>query len=379
MSPEGFQFDLTSPAYIWVHFDGLGLAKFALAPDQAQDGSDAHGRSAELIFAPACWLHPIAELRIHLRPQIEFGFPRIDELELVRVFVFDAKPDGARGRIVNADLYYSFGTDRKSSFEASLKLQLREASAADHMICHRCKYQKQVINGNAVAYLREHPDSAERQYTDRSEQQEPLGDDKSHREHRNDTMFGRDGKLRSETRRTLFQAPQSNVSSGLRFIIGMTFKKPLFLAVLLIVAAASGQAIAQSDAPNPIESVYLARDNGDGKPGEEVTYFGPDDIPIYCVVKLSEPQIATFKMLLFAVDVAGVKPETRVVTSDYTTKKGEDTVYFSGRPRGKWTAGIYRFEILVDGKKATELRFEIRSLSRKGAPSNGRTARSGRN
>lgn len=192
-------------------------------------------------------------------------------------------------------------------------------------------------------------------------------------------MFGRDGKLRSETRRTLFQAPQSNVSSGLRFIIGMTFKKPLFLAVLLIVAAASGQAIAQSDAPNPIESVYLARDNGDGKPGEEVTYFGPDDIPIYCVVKLSEPQIATFKMLLFAVDVAGVKPETRVVTSDYTTKKGEDTVYFSGRPRGKWTAGIYRFEILVDGKKATELRFEIRSLSRKGAPSNGRTARSGRN
>jgi hypothetical protein len=59
--------------------------------------------------------------------------------------------------------------------------------------------------------------------------------------------------------------------------------------------------------------------------------------------------------------VAGVKPETKVVSTSYTTKDGENRVNFNGRPAGKWVPGKYRAEIFVDGKLAKNLTFEIKA------------------
>lgn len=113
-----------------------------------------------------------------------------------------------------------------------------------------------------------------------------------------------------------------------------------------------------------VEEVYLAKDDGSGQAGEAVTNFQTSDVPIYCVVQLDTATGSTVKMNFVAVSVPGVKAETRVVSTSYTTKNGEDRVNFTGKPRGNWTAGKYRVDVFVDGKLAKNLEFEIRGAAK---------------
>lgn len=112
-----------------------------------------------------------------------------------------------------------------------------------------------------------------------------------------------------------------------------------------------------------IKEVYLAKDDGAGRAGESADSFSPTDIPIYAVVVLDTAAIVTVKMDLVAADVPGVRADTKVVSTSYTTRNGEDRVNFSGRPAGKWTAGKYRADIFINGRRAKYLVFEIKSAS----------------
>ena len=110
-----------------------------------------------------------------------------------------------------------------------------------------------------------------------------------------------------------------------------------------------------------VEEVYLARDNGKGKAGDQVSEFSTSDIPIYCVVLLETGSKVTVKMNFVAVSVSGVKPDTKVVTASYTTQEGQNRVNFSGRPEDKWTPGTYRVDIFIDGKISKNVEFEIKN------------------
>ena len=137
--------------------------------------------------------------------------------------------------------------------------------------------------------------------------------------------------------------------------------KAFFLFTIFILFCHT--AFAQTTEPTPstgIEEVYLAKDNGEGKAGEQVTEFTTTDIPIYCVVLLESNSKTVVKMNFVAVNVSGVKPETKVVTASYTTKDGQNRVNFSGRPDGKWTPGKYRVDLFLDGKIAKNVEFEIK-------------------
>jgi len=126
-------------------------------------------------------------------------------------------------------------------------------------------------------------------------------------------------------------------------------KAAFIIAISLLLY---GGALAQTPVLMPstgIEEVYLAKDDGEGKAGEQVTEFRTTDIPIYCVILLESNKQAIVKMNFVAVSVAGVKPETKVVTSSYTTKGGQNRVNFTGHPEGKWTAGKYRVDLFLDG------------------------------
>ncbi|HEY2867182.1 MAG TPA: hypothetical protein VGJ02_08830 [Pyrinomonadaceae bacterium] len=112
-----------------------------------------------------------------------------------------------------------------------------------------------------------------------------------------------------------------------------------------------------------VQDVYLAKDDGKGQPGNASTVFSPTDIPIYCVVQLDSASSVTVKMNLIAENVPGVKTDTKVVSTSYTTKNGENRVDFNGRPVGKWVAGLYRAEIYVDGKLSKNLSFNIKGSS----------------
>jgi outer membrane usher protein FimD/PapC len=65
------------------------------------------------------------------------------------------------------------------------------------------------------------------------------------------------------------------------------------------------------------------------------------------------------KMNLVAVAVAGVKPDTKVVSTSYTTRDNENRVNFTGRPAGQWVPGRYRVDIFVDDKPVMSREFAI--------------------
>ena len=142
----------------------------------------------------------------------------------------------------------------------------------------------------------------------------------------------------------------------------MEVRSSILIALLLLSGIA---AFAQTDQPaavGGIEEVYLAKDDGNGKAGDQVTEFRTTDVPIYCVVLLESDKSTVVKMNFVAVNVTGVKPETKVVTASYTTKGGQNRVNFSGRPEGKWTPGKYRVDLFLDGKKARDVEFNIKSI-----------------
>jgi hypothetical protein len=112
-------------------------------------------------------------------------------------------------------------------------------------------------------------------------------------------------------------------------------------------------------AASGIAEAYLAKDNGNGEAGEETAEFGTDDIPIHCVVILETAETATVKMELIAVQVSGVKPNSKVFKVSYTTKRGEDRVNFEGRPDGEWRPGKYRIDLFYNGKRQEELPFTV--------------------
>jgi hypothetical protein len=151
---------------------------------------------------------------------------------------------------------------------------------------------------------------------------------------------------------------------------------PLIL-VLICCQFASAQT-SDSSSIHGVESVFLAKDDGSGKAGEPVTEFKITDIPIYCVVLLDSKGVSVVKMVFVAMDVAGVKPETKVVTSAYTTNEGQNRVNFTGRPYGKWIPGKYRVDIFINDTLATDVEFLIRPHSKPVVPRAGRSTASKR-
>jgi hypothetical protein len=136
-----------------------------------------------------------------------------------------------------------------------------------------------------------------------------------------------------------------------------------FIYAILICFFVGTGVYAQADrvAAPAVEEVYLARDNGKGKAGDQVSEFNTSDVPIYCVVLLETPAKVTVKMNFVAVSVSGVKPDTKVVSASYTTKEGQNRVNFSGRPEDKWTPGTYRVDIFLDDKIVKNVEFEIKN------------------
>lgn len=129
--------------------------------------------------------------------------------------------------------------------------------------------------------------------------------------------------------------------------------------VLLVACSFQNAAGQMADAStNLIEEAYLARDDG-GKAGDETRVFKPGDIPIHCVVILAKNDPVTVKLTFVAVDVKGVRAGSKVVTASFTTKTGQNEIYFTGRPDGKWSPGKYRVDLSIGGKVERELEFEV--------------------
>ena len=112
-----------------------------------------------------------------------------------------------------------------------------------------------------------------------------------------------------------------------------------------------------------VEELSLARDDGNGKAGEVTTKFSLSDVPIYCIILLNSDKSANVKMNIVAVKADGYKPESKIVSAVYTTKENQNRVTFNASPEKVWAAGSYRVDILLNGKIAAGLSFEIERQS----------------
>ncbi len=136
----------------------------------------------------------------------------------------------------------------------------------------------------------------------------------------------------------------------------------LFLLLVIFTLNISGQNEKKA-ADTGVHEIYLAKDDGSGKAGDASENFLTTDVPIYCIVKLDSAKPSVVKMNFVAVAVAGVKPETKVLSTIYKTSGLEDQVNFTGKPDGFWVAGIYRIDVFVDGKPAAKKEFEIQKTA----------------
>ena len=132
-----------------------------------------------------------------------------------------------------------------------------------------------------------------------------------------------------------------------------------FAVILMSCVAGYAQEAGSTPAPAGVVEIYFAKDDGTGKIGEQASNFVTTDVPIYCVVQLDSAAVTTVKMNLVAVAVPGVKADTKVVSSTYTTKDNQNRVNFTGRPAGQWVAGRYRVDIFVGDAAVVSREFAV--------------------
>lgn len=130
-----------------------------------------------------------------------------------------------------------------------------------------------------------------------------------------------------------------------------------------------GQSILKSDDVG-IDEIYFAKDDGEGKAGEISEKFTTTDIPIHCIIQLNSTKATTVKMNFVAVEVKGVKAETKIITTSYTTNGKQNRVRFTGTPEKTWFVGKYRVDIFLDGKLTQSKELEIEGDNSKPAEVN---------
>lgn len=113
------------------------------------------------------------------------------------------------------------------------------------------------------------------------------------------------------------------------------------------------------NAPVGVEQIFLLRDDGAGKAGEEIENFLTTDKVLHFRIQLSSRKPSAVKMILVAADVKGVKPETKSVTVNYKTSGKQNIVNFTATPEDIWLAGKYRADVFIDGKLTEKKEFEI--------------------
>ena len=157
-------------------------------------------------------------------------------------------------------------------------------------------------------------------------------------------------------RKTGFLTPMNSGKNSAR-----RFRMRLHLLIFIILAfgvSVFGQ-IDNVNTGSMIEKLYLARDDGTGQIGDTTDKFLVSDIPIHCVVELNTMKPVTVKLNFVAVKVLGVKPESKVISTEFTTNGMQSKVNFTGKPDKRWIAGDYRIDIFIDEKLAGNIEFKI--------------------
>lgn len=113
-----------------------------------------------------------------------------------------------------------------------------------------------------------------------------------------------------------------------------------------------------------VEAIFLLRDDGTGKGGEETESFTTSDKILHFRIQLSSRKSASVKLILVAANVSGIKPETKSMTVSYKTNGKQNIVNFKASPEDSWSPGKYRADVFIDGSLSNKKEFEIQKTAK---------------
>ena len=98
-----------------------------------------------------------------------------------------------------------------------------------------------------------------------------------------------------------------------------------------------------------IKDIHMAKDDGNGSPGEETDTFEPGDRTIHCVTTLKEAKSGTgMRFAWWIVDADGSQNQ-KVKDIDYTTRALENVVHAHLTLPQDWPTGKYKVQVYVNG------------------------------
>ncbi len=125
---------------------------------------------------------------------------------------------------------------------------------------------------------------------------------------------------------------------------------------LALLACSGGISFAQADPGFKNITISTLRDSG-----QAVTVFRADAPRIYIRAEVSEvPLDSKLTCLWIAAQAAGVAPGYEIAKVDLLASKGLEALNCDlSKPTNGFPVGAYRVDLLVDGKKTNEVRFEV--------------------
>jgi len=98
-----------------------------------------------------------------------------------------------------------------------------------------------------------------------------------------------------------------------------------------------------------IKEIHMAKDNGNGQPGDEANSFEASDRTIHCVTTLTTPKAGTqMRFAWWMVDAGGSKNE-KFKEIEYTTRAREYLVHGHLTYSRDWPTGKYKVQVYVNG------------------------------
>jgi hypothetical protein len=98
-----------------------------------------------------------------------------------------------------------------------------------------------------------------------------------------------------------------------------------------------------------IKEIHMAKDDGDGAPGDRTLAFAPGDRTIHCVATLKEAKSGTkMKFSWWIVDADGTTNQ-KIKDIDYTTRALENVVHGHLTLPQDWPKGKYKVQVYVNG------------------------------
>lgn len=98
-----------------------------------------------------------------------------------------------------------------------------------------------------------------------------------------------------------------------------------------------------------IKEIHMAKDDGNGAPGDKTDLFEPGDRTVHCVATLRESKSGTaMKFSWWIVDADGSKNQ-KIKEIDYKTRALENVVHGHLTLPQDWPAGKYKVQVYVNG------------------------------